>query len=140
MAQICEITRKKVSHFNNLPEEEQKKDSKLRHRRILKHKFKVPEANGTINLKVSLEGMEIVKKAGGLAAFLKNRADSKLSPDLLKLKRKIYGEPKKEEAAEAHKAEAPPAAAPAPAPAKPEAAPAPASAEAAADKAEAKKE
>lgn len=117
MAQICEITRKKVPHFNNLPEEEQKKDSKLRYRRILKHKFKVPEANGTINLKVSLEGMEIIKKAGGLAAFLKNRADSKLSPVLLKLKRKIYGEPKKEEKAEAPKAEAAPAAAPAPTPA-----------------------
>jgi bis(5'-nucleosyl)-tetraphosphatase (symmetrical) len=138
MAQICEITRKKVPHFNNLPEEEQKKVSKLQYRRILKHKFKVPEANGTINLKISLEGMEMVKKAGGLAAFLKNREDRKLSPHLLKLKRKIYGlpaaasaeagEPKKEEkaeaAGEAAKPEAAPASAeatagkPAPAPAK----------------------
>jgi ribosomal protein L28 len=144
MAQICEITRKRIPHFSNLPAD-QKKDSKVRYRQILKRKIKVPEIKGSINLKVSIEGLELVKKAGGLAAFLKDRADNKLSPQLLKIKRKIYGEPKKEEkpapeaAAAAPKAEAAPSPA---APPKAEAAPAPAAtpkAEAAPE-AEAKKE
>jgi ribosomal protein L28 len=119
MAQICEITRKKVPHFSNLSAEE-KKGIKAPQRRLLKRKIKVPEANKTINIHVSETGMEILKKAGGMSAFLKSRADNKLSPQLLKLKRKIHGEPKAEKPA----AEAAPAAAPkveAPPPAAPEA-------------------
>lgn len=131
MAQICEITGKRVPHFSNLSEEE-KKSGKVPQRRILKRKIKVPEANGTINLHVSEQGMEILKKAGGLSAFLKIRVDNKLSPQLLKLKRKIHGEPKEEKAASAEAAAAKPAAEPSP----PKAEPAPA----AAPEAEAKKE
>jgi ribosomal protein L28 len=127
MAQICEITRKKVRHFSNLSEE-QKKGIKAPQRQLLKRKIVLPEVKGSVNLKVSDQGLELIKKAGGLAAFLKDRADNKLSSELLKLKRKIHGEPKKEEKPAEQPAAAAPKAEAAPAPAeqpKAEATPAP---------------
>lgn len=99
MTQICEITRKRIPHFSNLPEEARKNPKSYR-RVLLKRKIKVPEINGSINIKISEEGLSLIKKAGGLASFLKARSDNKLSPRLLRLKRKIHGEPVEEKPAE----------------------------------------
>lgn len=95
MARICEITRKKIPHFSNLADE-LKKDPKSYRRVLLKRKIKVLEVNGSISLKISEEGAKLLKETGGLAKFLKDRDDKKLSPRLLKLKRKIHGEPEPE--------------------------------------------
>lgn len=99
MARICEITRKKIPHFQNISGE-QKPDPKAYQRTLLKRNIKVPEIKGSVNLKVSEEGLKLIKEAGGLSKFLKDRDDKKLSPRLLKLKRRIYGEPKPEKPAE----------------------------------------
>lgn len=93
MASVCEITRKRVPHFSNLPEDN-RPDVKAYRRVLLKRKVKVPEVQGSVNLWVTEEGLKQVKEAGGLAKFLKDRDDKKLTPKLLKLKRKIHGEPK----------------------------------------------
>lgn len=100
MASVCEITRKRVPHFSNLPEDN-RPDVKAYRRVLLKRKVKVPEVQGSVNLWVTEEGLKQVKEAGGLAKFLKDRDDKKLTPKLLKLKRKIHGEPKPEKPAEA---------------------------------------
>jgi ribosomal protein L28 len=99
MPRICEITRKKIPHLQNIAGE-QKPDPKAYQRALLKRNIKVPEIKGSVNLKVSEEGLKLIKEAGGLSKFLKDRDDKKLSPRLLKLKRRIYGEPKPEKPAE----------------------------------------
>ena len=106
MPRICEITRKRVSHFSNLPEAD-RPDPKAYRRVLLKRKIKVPEIKGAVNLWVTDEGLKQVKTAGGLAKFLKDRDDKKLNTKLLKLKRRIHGEPKAETPEADSKAEAP---------------------------------
>ena len=135
MSQICEITKKKIPHISNLPEGE-KGDPKSHRRLLLKRKVKVPEIKGTVSLKVTAEGLKEVNAAGGLAKYLKDADDKKLSTRLLRLKRKIHGEPKPEKPSSAKATEGKPAEE-----AKAEAAPAPAAAAAPAEKpAEAKAE
>ncbi len=109
MARICEISRKRVSHFSNLPEAD-RPDPKAYRRILLKRKVKVPEIKGAVNLWVTEAGLKEVKSAGGLAKFLKDRDDKKLTPKLLKLKRKIHGEPKSETPAAAEASASAPAA------------------------------
>lgn len=106
MAQICEITGKRIPHLHNLPEGD-RPDPKEAKRALLKRKISVPElgkgkAKGSVNLKVSEAGLKLIQAAGGFAKYLKEQEDSKLSKKLLLLKRKIHGEPKppKEEVSE----------------------------------------
>ncbi|MCB1215324.1 MAG: hypothetical protein KDK66_07595 [Deltaproteobacteria bacterium] len=100
MARLCDITRKRIPHPSNIEDNSPLLAAKNA-RYYLKRTLKVPEASGKINLWVSEEGMELVKKAGGLSSFLKDREDNKLIPKLLKLKRQIHGEPKPEQVEEA---------------------------------------
>ncbi|MDX1387257.1 MAG: hypothetical protein R3257_06670 [bacterium] len=99
MPRICEITRKKIPHLKNMSGE-QKADPKAYQRVLLKRNIKIPEIKASINLKVSEEGLKMLQEAGGLSQFLKDRDDKKLSPRLLKLKRRIHGEPEPEKPAE----------------------------------------
>lgn len=105
MARLCDITRKRIPHPSNIDQDSPWQDAKSP-RYYLKRSLKVPEAKTKLNLWLSQEGLELVKKAGGLSAFLKDREDSRLIPKLLKLKRQIHGEPQAEKPAEATEGEA----------------------------------
>lgn len=76
MTKICEITRKKAK---SLKEGEKRPN-------LLKRSIEVPELKGSVRLRVSSEGMEVLKKTGGLVNFLKERDEKKLSPKLYHLK------------------------------------------------------
>ena len=77
---------------------------------ILHRRVEVPELKSSVRLKVSTEGMEAIKTAGGLVKFLEQRDEKKLSKKLRLLKQKLLAEgvikvPESEKAAE----ETPPA-------------------------------
>ncbi len=91
---VCEITLKKFRQ-NGSPTARGKKNEQAKPV-LLRRKVEVKEIKGSVRLAVCAEGLEILKKSGGLAKFLKDREDKKLSSRLLRLKRKIHGEPKVE--------------------------------------------
>jgi ribosomal protein L28 len=95
MSHLCEITRKRYRR-NGLPPSPGKKSEK-RKPELLKRKIEVKELKGFVRLSVSPEGLELLKKSGGLAKFLKDREEKKLSTKLVRLKHKLYGKPKQEE-------------------------------------------
>ncbi|PIR26037.1 MAG: hypothetical protein COV43_03365 [Deltaproteobacteria bacterium CG11_big_fil_rev_8_21_14_0_20_42_23] len=100
MANVCEITRKKS------PKAEAGKKSVLQ-----KRKIELPEFKTAYRLHVSEEGLKVLKDKGGLASFLKEQDEKKLSAKLQRVKRK-HGLVKQEEkkAEEAPAAETVPAA------------------------------
>ena len=63
MAQICEITRKRIPLAANLKEG-------AAGQKLLKRQIEVKEINAKVRLKVSDEGLQILKQSGGLGQFV----------------------------------------------------------------------
>ena len=53
---------------------------------LLKRKIDVPELKTSIRLRVSEEGLNVLKEKGGLKAFLKDRNEKNLSQKLMRVK------------------------------------------------------
>ncbi|MCP5468664.1 MAG: hypothetical protein H7A32_05285 [Deltaproteobacteria bacterium] len=103
MAQICEITRKRVPHTHNLGEGEQAD-------KLLKRKIEIKEIKDAVRLKVSKQGLERIKQAGGLGKWISQQSEEQLknNPKFKKLYDRLPEsmKPKKQEEEKAEEAEA----------------------------------
>lgn len=94
MAQICEITRKRIPHAGNLAEGQKPE-------KLFKRNLEIKEIKDKVRLRVSNAGLEIIKKAGGLAKFVSQQPEEQLkkNPKLKKIFDRLPEsmKPKKEE-------------------------------------------
>ncbi|MEQ8389137.1 MAG: 50S ribosomal protein L28 [Alphaproteobacteria bacterium] len=88
MARRCIVTGKGVMAGNNVSHA----NNRTRRRFIpnLQQTSLISEALGLpVRLKLSTKGLRTIEKNGGLDAFLLGTADSRLDPDLRRIKRRI---------------------------------------------------
>jgi large subunit ribosomal protein L28 len=88
MARRCAITGKGVQTGNNVSHSNRK--TRRRFLPNLQTTSMMSDALGTtVRLRLSTNGIRTVEHNGGIDAFLKTTADTKLTPELRRLKRRI---------------------------------------------------
>ena len=87
MARKCPVTGKGVQVGNNVSHSNRK--TKRRYLPNLQTLSLLSDALGPVRLRLSAAAVRTIEKNGGIDAFLKGRADSVLSPEIRRLKRRI---------------------------------------------------
>ena len=90
MSRRCEVTGRAVQTGNNVSHANNR--SRRRWLPNMQRTSFLSDALGeTIKLRLSARGIRTIEKKGGLDAFLLSTSDSKLGPNLQKLKRRLVG-------------------------------------------------
>jgi large subunit ribosomal protein L28 len=87
MARRCTITGKGVQVGHNVSHANNK--TKRRFLPNLQETSVLSDAAGRIRLRISAAAIRTIEKRGGIDAFLRDTPDSKLSPPIRRLKRRI---------------------------------------------------
>ena len=87
MARKCPVTGKGVQVGHNVSHSNVK--TKRRFLPNLQTISLLSDALGSVRLRLSAAGIRTIEFKGGIDAFLKGAADRKLSPEMLRLKRRI---------------------------------------------------
>jgi len=87
MARKCPVTGKGVQVGHNVSHSNRK--TKRRFLPNLQTLSLLSDALGPVRLRLSAAGVRTIEKNGGIDAFLKGRPDSRLSPEIRRLKRRI---------------------------------------------------
>ena len=90
MSRRCEVTGRAVQTGNNVSHANNR--SRRRWLPNMQRTSFLSDALGeTIKLRLSARGIRTIEKKGGLDAFLLSTSDSKLGPNLQKIKRRLVG-------------------------------------------------
>jgi large subunit ribosomal protein L28 len=87
MARKCTITGKGVQVGHNVSHANNK--TKRRFLPNLQETSVLSDAVGRIRLRISAAAIRTIEKRGGIDAFLRDTPDSKLSPEIRRLKRRV---------------------------------------------------
>ena len=96
MARKCPVTGKGVQVGHNVSHSNIK--TKRRFLPNLQRTSLLSDTLGAVRLRLSAAAIRTIEKNGGLDAFLRGTPDSKLSPEILRLKRRIRAAADKREA------------------------------------------
>ena len=89
MARKCPVTGKGVQVGNNVSHSNRK--TKRRFLPNLQTVSPLSDTVGSVRLRLSTNAIRTIEFKGGIDAFLKGTPDRKLSPEILRLKRRIEG-------------------------------------------------
>jgi large subunit ribosomal protein L28 len=89
MSRRCPVTGKGVLAGNNVSHSNRK--TRRRFLPNLQMVSLLSEAIGSVRLRLSTNAIRTIEFKGGIDAFLKGTPDRKLSPEILRLKRRIEG-------------------------------------------------
>jgi large subunit ribosomal protein L28 len=87
MARKCVITGKGVQVGHNVSHSNVK--TKRRFLPNLQHTSVLSDVLGSVRLRVTAAAIRTIEHKGGIDAFLRNTPDRKLSPEVLRLKRRV---------------------------------------------------
>ena len=87
MARRCPITGKGVQVGNNVSHSNRK--TKRRYLPNLQTVSLLSDSLGSVRLRISTAAIRTIEYKGGIDAFLKAMPDRKLSPEILRLKRRV---------------------------------------------------